>query len=133
MAERKCSCGAVIPPRNGPGKPRSKCVRCAPPRNRAARVSAPVVELGAAAAPVSTGVVAAVRAELEAAGRLDCAAGALAVSLAEQLQAGGQSGASAAALSREIRAAVESALKEAKPAGDALDELRERRAQRRGA
>jgi hypothetical protein len=75
-------------------------------------------------------VEAACRAELLAAHRIDAAAGRAALALAARIDAGNETGAGLASLSKEFRAALTQALLNAKKAPDALDQLRARRAQR---
>jgi hypothetical protein len=75
----------------------------------------------------------AVRAELEQYGRADSPDGASALYAARMLEAGPHSGASAASLLRELRAAVAAATKGASAAEDLVDELRAKRERRRGA
>ena len=72
-------------------------------------------------------LVAATRRELQAADRLDSVAGQQALKLAERMYGLFDTGSAIAALSRELRAAMAEALKDAPRAGDSLDELAERR------
>ncbi len=125
-------CGAEIPPQAGRQQPRKYCEACRPPRNRPnprvielPNYTGPtdaLAEAVGAAAP-RTGLVDALRRQLEAAGRLDTPEGALVMELAELMAAGrGKHTASgAAALSRELRAALVDALKHAEPEGDVID------------
>ena len=80
---------------------------------------------------VPTGALAAVIAELTAAGRLDSSAGQAAVALARRIDDGAESSSGLAALTREMRAAMAEALARVESAGDALDELLARREARR--
>lgn len=70
------------------------------------------------------------RAQLEAADRLDCPEGAHVMLLAALFAEGQHTSSGAAALSRELRAALEVALKGAPKQADAVDELAERRRQK---
>lgn len=65
--------------------------------------------------------------QLVGADRLDTPEGALVMFLAELFAAGGHTAAGAASLSRELRAAMELALRGAPRQADFLDELDERR------
>ena len=69
----------------------------------------------------------AVRAELEAADRLETALGQQAVVLAGLMGSQFDTGAAKASLSRELRAVMDAALADAPKAADRLDELAERR------
>lgn len=90
---------------------------------------APVRE--APATPVGT-VAEATRVELERAGRVESAVGQSALALAVRIDAGNaETGSGLATMVREHRAALADALKEAKKAGDDLDELRAKRDCRR--
>lgn len=72
-------------------------------------------------------LVASYREALEAAGRASTPEGLHVLFLANFLAAGKHTGAGAASLSRELRAAVELAMRGAKQKSDALDELATRR------
>lgn len=76
-------------------------------------------------------MVAAVMAELVEAGRLDTVLGQQALTIAEKLGSLFDTGSSAAALSKELRALMAEAVKGAAVAADPLDELRARRAAKR--
>jgi hypothetical protein len=125
-------CRKPVPPQQGPGRRRTMCEDCSPRDRRDRKVQA-VTSLPQALMVPAGSLVDATQTALTAADRLDTAPGALAVYLAGQLDAGGHSGSSTAALAREYRAAVEAATKGATGVSSALDELRERRARRRGA
>jgi hypothetical protein len=74
--------------------------------------------------------VTSIETELRSAGR-DCTPeGVLTIQLAELLTAGGHTASGAAALARELRATLDSALKDATKKADALDELAQRRMQK---
>ena len=131
--ERTCAqCGAVIPPQKGSARPRKYCEECRPPRNRP---NPRVVRLPSAPAPVSESapageprLVASYRRRLEKAERLDSPEGEHVMLLAQLLAAPNHTAAGAASLSRELRAALEVALKDAPRESDKLDELAARRA-----
>lgn len=72
-------------------------------------------------------LVTAYRKELAAADRLDTPSGASVMHLAVLFAAGSHTAAGAASLHRELRAALEVALRGAKTKADAMDELAERR------
>jgi hypothetical protein len=72
-------------------------------------------------------LVAAVRRELQAAGRLDGVLGQQAVELARQMASPFDTGSARASVSRELRAVMAEALADAPAADDALDELTQRR------
>jgi hypothetical protein len=75
-------------------------------------------------------LVAAIEAELEAAGRLDTALGRQALRLAQRMHSEFDTGSAIAALSRELRATMAEALKDATPVADPLDELAARRSRK---
>jgi hypothetical protein len=125
-------CHKPIPPQQGPGRRRTMCGDCSP-KDRRDRKVRQVTTLPQALMVNAGSLEEATRASLTEADRLDTAPGALALYLAGQLDAGGHSGSSTAALAREYRAAVDAATKGATGASTALDELRARRAKRRGA
>ncbi len=77
--------------------------------------------------PDGGGLLDALRRELEAAGRLDTALGQQALALAVKLSSPFDTGSAMAAVSRELRAVREEALRGAEQAADPLDELRLRR------
>ena len=136
MPNRLCSeCGGPLPPPTQ-GRPRTKCETCSPPRLRDVKRRAPH-KLGplpdAPSAPVA-GVYDAVLAELTDADRVQTVAGQRALFLAARMESNIDSGASMAALDRQLGAAVAEAVKNAKRASDPLDEIRRRREERsRGA
>jgi hypothetical protein len=103
-------------------------------RSRKRRGGGEVIELsGAKVAPrLGEGsIAAAARAELEAAGRAESWLGQAAIALAGRLDAStDDTGSSFAALSREYRATMADALKDAKAELDSVDELGERRRRR---
>ena len=78
-----------------------------------------------------TGTLAAVIAELTEAGRLQTSAGQAAIALATRIDAGAESSAGLAALTREMSARMAEATANVAQAGDALDELRAKREARR--
>jgi hypothetical protein len=68
-----------------------------------------------------------VRAELIEGERLDTALGAQALEIAARMSSPFETGSSIASLSRELRAVMNDALKNAKKVADPVDELRQRR------
>jgi ABC-type transporter Mla subunit MlaD len=83
------------------------------------------------AADSPTGTLGAVVAELTEAGRLQTSAGQAAIALASRIDAGAESSAGLAALTRELSARMAEATANVAQAGDALDELRAKREARR--
>jgi len=79
-----------------------------------------------------SGLMAAVRRELDEAGRLESALGQAALELARNVGSPVNSGASVASLVKQLRETMADALKGAATADDALDELRKRRDRKRG-
>jgi hypothetical protein len=132
-----------VPPQTKPGRPRTKCLECSPPRNRPERRQGPVLVLHAPEdahpAPTATpasedlGVVTQTRRRLLEAERLETPEGAAVMLAAQALERGDYNAQGLAALIKAHAEALERATRGAKSAKDALDELRERRAQRRGA
>lgn len=121
---RTCAiCGGPLPP-PGRGRPRTKCLDCAPRRgaSQAAR------DIAARPAPKAGTLAGAVVRELEAAGRLDTSAGLAAVVLAQRIAAGEDTGAGIAAMAKQLGATMADALRGVAVEGDPLDELRARRA-----
>jgi hypothetical protein len=128
---RTCAeCGVSIPPQQGSARPRKYCVTCRPPRNRK---NPRVIDLPgrqespADAEPDESPLVVSYRTVLEKADRLSTPEGAHVMHLAALFASGQHTAAGAASLSRELRAAMESALVDAPRQADALDELAERR------
>ncbi len=116
---RTCAaCGDSLEGR--PGKTRFCDATC---RKRASRRSGPPV----VDAPESDGLLNALRCELADADRLDTALGQQALALAVKLSSPFDTGSAMAAVSRELRAVREEALRGAEQAADPLDELRLRR------
>ncbi len=154
MAVRRCIaklpggglCNRPLPePGPGGGRPRSKCEVCSPSRPRKASTPAANGPEAAVVVPVllpsdpgpgrlgpepvdgtvvPESVHAATLSQLAAAGRAHTAAGATALALARQLDAGVPT---AAAVANALLKAMDVALAGAKPAADALDELTKRR------
>jgi len=83
------------------------------------------------AADSPTGTLGAVMVELTDAGRLQTSAGQAAIALATRIDAGAESSAGLAALTRELSARMAEATANVAQAGDALDELRAKREARR--
>jgi hypothetical protein len=93
--------------------------------------TAPPGNVGPAPTPqAQPELVAAVAAELEAAGRLDTALGRQALRLAQRMHSEFDTGSAIAALSKELRATMAEALKDATPVADPLDELAARRSRK---
>lgn len=129
--ERACDtpgCDNVIPPQKGSARPRKYCEKCRPPRNRPNPRVIQLPKPPEASAEAECGLVASYRRRLEAVERLHTPEGEHVLFLAELLAAGsGHTAAGAASLSRELRAAMEEALRDAPREADRLDELEERR------
>ncbi len=134
--DRVCEgCGETFELTSGPGRPRRKCVKCSPPERRNEREpDPPQVHVLPAPPPIrrvepSLGpdVAATTVQALEDAGRLDTPLGAIAVRLATMLATGDHVASGAAALSKELRAALGEALAGAGKKADSLDELSKRR------
>jgi hypothetical protein len=128
---RNCDCGAPIPPQVGPGRPRTKCDACRRVRSRPERRKGIVTplraETAAAAVAEPVSLETAIRAELDRYGRADSPDGAAALYAARVLDMGGHTGSSAASLLREMRTAVEAAVRGVPAEGDVVDELRAKR------
>ncbi len=117
---RTCTaCGDSLEGR--PGKTRFCDATC---RKRGSRRPEPPAS---ADAPDDGGLVEALRRELVDAGRLDTALGQQALALAVKLASPFDTGSAMAAVSRELRAVREEALRGAEQVADPLDELRLRR------
>jgi hypothetical protein len=108
------------------------CESCSPKERRNRRLT-PVATLPVQRLAANGSLVDATNGALAKADRIETAEGALALYLAGQLDAGGHTGSQTAALAREYRAALDAATRGASNASSALDELRTRRAKRRGA
>jgi hypothetical protein len=139
---RKCACGRTLPePGPGGGRRRKWCEVCRPPESKVARsepepaeIAPMVVQMGrersgADREPVEgqlipESVYAATLGQLVAASREHTAAGMAALALARQLDA---NVVTAPSVSNAMLKALDVALAGAKPATDALDELRQRR------
>lgn len=130
MECRKCH--EPLPLQEGPGRRRTMCESCSP-KDRRNRKMTPVTTLPSLKLAEVGSLVEATRGALAGSARGETAEGALALYLAAQLDAGQHTGSQTAALSREYRAAVEAATKGVTGGSTALDELRARRAIRRGA
>lgn len=127
----------------GTGRPRKYLAEHAPDKRKrpekrqppvlklTASTEAPAEPLAGPGAPV--GVTAATLARLEAAERLSTPEGAVALHLSRLIDQGQYNAQGAAALAKAHAEALERATRGAKEAPDAIDELMERRAKRRGA
>jgi hypothetical protein len=101
-----------------------KCrVRAGRDRRQGVDVPAQVEVAGA----TSSGVAAATRVELDAAGRTDTARGQVALALAARIDSGRDTGSALAVLAKEHRAALDAAVQGAAKTASPLDELRLRR------
>jgi hypothetical protein len=121
---RKCvDCDAPLAPPKGRGRPPKRCDPCRGIEPEAA--AAPVVrEIRPGVAQSIPTLAEATERKLREAERLDDPAALVVLQLARSIDAGGHSGASLASLSREFRAALDSALADAAPAaaqGDGVD------------
>ena len=116
----KCSqCGGPLQ-RNGQGRPRKRCEKCAPPRGKAALV--------ALNPRPSESVRDATLEQLTEAGRVGTTLGRTALALAARIDANQDSGGALASLAKQLEATLESATKGAKSVASPMDELRARRA-----
>jgi hypothetical protein len=144
VVARQClQCSAPIPPQQGRQQPRKYCETCRPPRKRPNPNAGPVLVLHApedarpapSVEPASdpVGVTSATLQRLTEAERLATPEGAVALHLARLIDLGDYNAQGAAALAKAHAEALARATAGAKSAPDAIDELLERRAQRRGA
>ena len=132
MAAGSCvTCGGPLPPVKSGGR-RRYCEVCTPMKRNKPTAAAPA-PIKALPTPQDGKVVAATLATLRSAGREETVAGAAALALAEILDAGSQSGSSAAALVKELRATMDEALAGVRTTTSLVDELRARRDAKRGA
>ena len=117
---RSCGqCHAPLPVQKGRHQPRKFCTTCRPPRNRGkSAATVPVTpvnppkirEIRPGAAEKPQTLTEASEARLRDAGRLSDPSALVVLAVARSIEEGGHSGASLAALSREFRAALASAL-----------------------
>lgn len=130
MAKTCVSCGAPLPVQTGRGRRRTKCVGCSPSRGKAAQreAKAPTHQPNA-----SAGLLAATKAELDAAGVASTSAGQSALLLAERIEFGENSGSAVAMMVRQLHDTMTRALAREAVAVDPVDDLRARREARRGA
>ena len=110
----------------GRGRPRTRCERCAPKRDRR-----PVAVTAAPVMAVQSGLLESVRSELAAAGVAGTVLGQTALLLAERLEAGTDNGSSVAALVRQLRETMAAAMANEVAVADPLDELAVKRELRR--
>lgn len=109
------------------GSRRLDCEKCSPPRVRSTPAE-PVAEVAELAPERARGdLETTTLVELAAVGRAETTAGALALYLARQLDAGGHTGSQTAALAARLLEARAQAVAGATPTDDAVDELRRRR------
>lgn len=102
-------------------------------RSRGNRAGGSVVELPTQEPTNDSGLLAATRSELSAAGVLDTVLGQQALELAARISSPMSTGASVASLSKELRVVMVEATAGAQAVGDPLDELRARRDAKRNA
>lgn len=102
-------------------------------RAYAERAAAAPAVPAAALVPAPDGLAAAVRAQLDAAGRAGSPLGMQAVTLAARVESPHETGAAVAALSRELRTVLDVALAGVAVAADPVDELRVLRDRKRHA
>lgn len=135
MVKSCASCGRKFEPKRPNGKycgPTCRQRAHRAPKPTEAEQDAPVVTLPTPV--VEGGTAASTRAELDAAGRLDTAAGQAALTLARRIDdCGSETGASLAALVKQHLATLQMATAGAERAADPIDELRARRERRLGA
>lgn len=105
---------------------------CRQRAHRGTEVPVAAVEPDSGSKP--SGLVAAVRAQLEKVDRLDTPEGAIALTLAETMAAGGHAAQGVAALAKQLHASLEVATRGAETGpADVVDELKERRVRRHSA
>lgn len=75
-------------------------------------------------------VLASVRAELKVIGKVDCPAGAVALTLAARLDGGEDPGSAMAAMAKELRTTMTELTRSAPAVADPIDDLKQRRSQR---
>jgi len=128
MGERICQeCSAIIPPQQGSARPRKFCVVCRPPKNRPNPRVITLPKSSDTLPDIDLPVVASYRRQLDAADRLETPEGTHVMLLVELFANGKHTAAGAASLSKELRSAMELALRGAAKQADALDELSARR------
>lgn len=125
MLKQCAKCGGPLPVQTGRGRRRTKCEMCAPSRGTKTS-SQPIV-----AAPPRSGLLAATRAELDAAGRAGSHAGQAAILIAERIEFGDNSGSAVAHMVRQLHDSMSRAMADAAVEVDPVDELRSRRERRR--
>ena len=129
MSAKNCAdCGAPFTPK--PGNIRKYCHDCSPPQRPRNKPKPTLVTVDSA--PVEPGRVhARTLAALQSAERDETPLGAVALTLAEQIDAGGHAATGYAALAKQLEATLASALDGVKLTVTAVDELRARRERRR--
>jgi hypothetical protein len=120
-------CDEEIPPQQGSARPRKFCTSCRPPRDRKNPRVVEMPKPSDKSSVASPALVESYRKQLEDVERLDTPDGALVLHLATMFAAGDHTASGAAALSRELRAAMEVALRGAAKQDDSIDELTSRR------
>lgn len=108
------TCGDPLPARSGPGRPRTMCLACSPPKRPGPSLTV-VVDLPVAEqVEPPESIVEAVERELAAAGRRWTSAGMAAVLLAQRMREGAlEPGAALAQLARQLSATMGEALADA--------------------
>jgi hypothetical protein len=127
MGQTCSDCGAPLPMQSGRGRPRVRCVPCSDKR----RGKVVTLRREPEAPPAAPGgLLAGVRAQLDAVGRSDTVDGLAALDAAAALDGGAVTGAARAALLREMRVAANDALRVGPAEGGLIDELRDKREQK---
>lgn len=126
MTKSCAKCGGPLPVQTGRGRRRTKCESCSP-----SRVAKPKTTARPTAPSSADGLLAATRAELDAAGRAGSHAGQAALLLAERVEFGENSGSAVAQMVRQLHDTMTRALADVVAEVDPVDELRSRRERRR--
>lgn len=131
MSAKKCAdCGAPFTPK--PGNIRKYCHACSPPQRPRNKPPVKPTLVTVDSVPVEPGrIYAHTLATLQSAERHETPLGAVALTLAEQIDAGGHAATGYAALAKQLEATLASALDGVKLTVSAVDELRARRERRR--
>lgn len=126
MSKACAKCGGPLPVQTGRGRRRTKCESCSP-----SRVASPKTTTRPKVPASTKGLLAATRAELEAAGRESSHAGQAALLIAERVEFGENSGSAVAQMVRQLHDTMTRALADVTVEADPVDELRQRRERRR--
>ncbi len=126
---RNCAkCGTMLPTESGRGRRRKFCAACSPSRpRRKPDPGLPDVVVRA----TTDGVLAAARAELDAAGTAGTSAGQAALRLAAAIDSGEERGTALAALVKQLGSTMRAAVPEQQPDADPIQALRDELAARR--